>query len=661
MCGIAGIINITGDKPILQTDLVKMTDQLSHRGPDGKGYYIDKHIGLGHARLSIIDLNTGKQPIHNEDETIWIVFNGEIFNYIELRKELEKKGHIFYTSTDTEVIVHLYEEYGIKFVEYLNGQFGIALWDKAKRRLLLVRDRAGIIPLYYYSNNNRLLFSSEIKSLLPVLQAPPALNVCALDQIMTFWSPISPETIFQDIYEISPGEMLIVQDGNLDIKSYWEWDYPNNNEYDSRAIGEQVEELHDILVDATKIRLRSDVPVGAYLSGGLDSSALVALIHHYGEVPLRTFSIGFDDDSLDESEYQKIMIHHVKTEHSHVQCYRQSIADNFIQTIWNTETPILRTAPVPMHLLSGLVHQQGYKVVLTGEGSDEVLGGYDIFKETKIRQYWAKNPSSTFRPTLLKRLYPYLDLTKSQTLSYLKSFFGEALDQPELLYFSHIPRWSTTAKCKEFFSTDMKNMLTQKAIDLMLKQLPKSMGNWHYFNRAQYLEAKTLMAGYLLSSQGDRMLMSNSVEGRFPFLDHRVIEYANKLHPNVKMRVLNEKYLLKKAMKRYLPDSIINRSKQPYRAPDIPSFFSKKNPEYVDELLSEDMIRKYNYFDADKVSMLCRKIRHGRAIGYKDNMALVGILSTQIWHHLFIDNYMDNFMTSGTRESLSSGTYVVGA
>jgi len=543
----------------------------------------------------------------------------------------------------------------------LNGQFSIAIWDKNECKLLLVRDRTGIIPLFYTIVNSQIIFASEIKALLPLLGKPPTLNTQALDQIMTFWSPISPETIFQDIFEVSPGYKIEVQNGIKKSECYWNWSFPGNNLYNTRPENEQIEELHDILIDATKIRLRSDVPVGAYLSGGLDSSVLVALIHHYGDVPLRTFSIGFDDDSLDESKYQNMMIHHIKTEHSHINCYRKTIADNFIQTIWNTETPILRTAPVPMRLLSDLVHKQGYKVVLTGEGSDEVLGGYDIFKETKIRQFWAKNPRSSLRPTLLKRLYPYLDLTKSQTVFYLKSFFGEGLEHPESLLFSHLPRWSTTAKCKEFFSVDLKYKIREDAMEKMLNQLPAAIENWHFFNRAQYLEAKSLMSGYLLTSQGDRMLMSNSVEGRFPFLDHRVIEFSNKIHPNLKMKVLNEKYLLKQAMKQYIPASIINRHKQPYRAPDIPSFFTTTSPEYVMELLSEEIISKYNYFDSGKVSMLCKKIRHGRAIGYKDNMAFVGILSTQIWHHLFIENYANNFKTSDEHQSLSSGTYVVGA
>jgi len=654
MCGIAGIFNLTGKKPITRTDLVKMTDQLSHRGPDGKGYYCDSYVGFGHARLSIIDLDTGKQPIHNEDKSVWVVFNGEIFNYIELRKMLKKKGHIFYTSTDTEVLVHLYEEYGTKFVKYLNGQFAFALWDRKNIKLLLVRDRVGIVPLFYTIKNNQLIFASEIKAILPIINKTPILNTQALDQILTFWSPLSPDTIFKDIYEVSPGNIIEVQNDRYKIESYWEWSFPENNTYDSRPFEEQIEELHHILIDATKIRLRSDVPVGAYLSGGLDSSVLVALIHNYGGVPLRTFSIGFDDESLDESLYQKLMIQHVKTDHSHVKCHSKSIADNFIRTIWNTETPVVRTGPVPMGLLSKLVHEQGYKVVLTGEGSDEILGGYDLFKETKIRQFWAKNPDSSLRPILLKRLYPYLDLTQSQTISYLKKFFGDALDNSELLYFSHIPRWKTTARCKEFFSEDVNNNLSIDSIDRMLQVIPDSMKNWHYFNRAQYLEAKSLMAGYLLSSQGDRMLMSNSIEGRFPFLDHRLIEFSSKIHPNNKMKVLNEKYLLKQAMKKYVPNSIIDRSKQPYRAPDISGFFFDKNIDYVEHLLSEQTIRKYNYFDPKKVNMLYKKIRNGRAIGYKDNMSLVSILSTQIWHYLFVENYTENFLSQNKQENILS-------
>ena len=661
MCGIAGVFDFKVGREINRNSLNLMIKMLHHRGPDGTGYKIFDSVGLAHSRLSIIDLTTGQQPIHNEDKTIWTVFNGEIFNYIELRENLIAKGHSFYTKSDTEVIVHLYEEYGDDFVTHLNGQFAISLYDLKNKRLLLIRDRTGILPLFYLQDNSKLYFGSEIKALLAGSQHIPGININALDQIFTFWSPISPETIFNDVFEVSPGHMLMIDHNGIKNIKYWDWEFPTNYQYISGDENVLANELKELLIDSTRIRLRADVPVGAYLSGGLDSSVLTALIHYYGDVPLRTFSIGFDDDSLDETHYQNLMNQHINTQHSLIKCFRNDIANNFIKTIWNTETPILRTAPVPMSLLSGLVRQQGYKVVLTGEGSDEVFGGYDIFKETKIRQFWSKFPTSTMRPTLLKRLYPYLDITKSQTLTYLQKFFGEQIDQPDLLYFSHIPRWSTTAKCKEFFSSDLKDGFTGEAINKMLSHLPNSMRQWHYFNRAQYIEAKSLMAGYLLSSQGDRMLMSNSVEGRFPFLDHRVIEFANKLHPNVKMKVLNEKYILKKAMKKYLPESIINRSKQPYRAPDITSFFTNPAPEYVSELLSEDVVRKYNYFDPGKVSLLCKKIKNGRAIGYKDNMALVGILSTQIWHYTFIENYINNILTSRSPEDSPHNLNIIGA
>lgn len=644
MCGISGIYTLTDSRKLRSEVLESMVRTLNHRGPDGYGFYIDEQVGLAHARLSIIDLTSGDQPIHNEDKTIYTIFNGEIFNYIELKEDLVKRGHKFYTKSDTEVIVHLYEEYGDDFVTHLNGQFSIALWDKIKKRFLLIRDRVGIVPLFYTIGKDGLIFASEIKSILKALNRAPEMNFEALDQLMTFWAPVSPNTVFKDICEISPGTMLIAERGGIHTKSYWQWIYPRKDEMSTEAeLTVLSEKLHDLLVDATKIRLRSDVPVGAYLSGGLDSSVITALIHTYGNVPLRTFSIGFDDANLDESSYQKELIQHFSAEHSRINCGYHDIANNFIKTIWHTESPILRTAPIPMGILSALVRENKFKVVLTGEGADEVLGGYDLFKEGKIRQFWAKFPDSEIRPLLLKKLYPYLDISKKQGLVYLKSFFGQGLDQPMLPYFSHMTRWTTTAKCKEFFSDDIKSHLSQNIIDDLNKTLPSEIYSWHPFNQAQYIEAKSLMSGYLLCSQGDRMLMSNSVEGRFPFLDHRVIEFANSVHPKYKMMGLNEKYLLKKTMSKYLPTSIVSRYKQPYRAPDIPSFFQTGAPAYIDELLDADTVRKYGYFDVDRVNRLVKKIKNGRAIGYKDNMSFIGILSTQAWHHLFIDNFYHNF------------------
>ncbi|MCI0505900.1 MAG: asparagine synthase (glutamine-hydrolyzing) [Gammaproteobacteria bacterium] len=641
MCGLTGVLNIFPARRVEETDIQQMVGMLHHRGPDGTGIYIDEYIGLGHARLSIIDLEGGKQPIHNEDSTVWVVFNGEIFNYVELRENLIQKGHIFYTHTDTEVIVHLYEEYGDEFVQHLNGQFAIALWDKNPRKLILVRDRIGILPLFYARKEGQLLFASEVKAILPLWESSPELNPHALDQLMTFWSPVSPETVFKGVYEVSPGELIVIENGQISKKRYWDWSFPQNNSYRAGTESQLAAELHDLLVDATQIRLRSDVPVGAYLSGGLDSSVLVSIIHHYSNAPLRTFSIGFEDDAYDEGNYQNLLIEHLGTEHSRIQCKNHQISEAFLNTIWHTESPILRTAPVPMRLLSGLVHEKDYKVVLTGEGSDEVLGGYDIFKEGKIRQFWARNAESSFRPLLLKKLYPYLDLTKGH--AYLKNFFGIELDKPESPFFAHFPRWNTTAKIKEFLSGGIKSQLRNDALETMEKSLPAAINQWHSFNKAQYIEAKSLMAGYLLCSQGDRMLMANSVEGRFPFLDHRVIEFANSIHPKFKMKALNEKYLLKKAFQKYLPGEIVKRYKQPYRAPDIPVFFGGNTPAFVNELLDKQKLRDYGYFEASKVERLIKKIQAGRAIGYKENMALIGILSTQVWHYHFIENYRRNY------------------
>ena len=637
MCGIAGIYNLKNGDSLSSDELDRMAQMLVHRGPDGSGFYKDDHIGLAHTRLSIIDLQTGNQPIYNEDKTVYVVFNGEIFNYLELRQELMRKSHQFYTHSDTEVLVHLYEEYGESFVRYLNGQFAIALWDVKKQKLLLARDRVGIAPLYYSEYKGRLYFASELKAIAKIRSEPIQLNPNSLDQLLTFWSPVSPGTIVNGVEEVSPGYIVSIEQGRINKQQYWDWSFPTTNEYRSGSADQLADELHDLLIDATKIRLRSDVPVGAYLSGGLDSSGLVALLHHYGDASLRTFSLTFDERKLDESNYQNDLVQHLNTDHSSVLCTKDDIGEQFEKGIWHAEQPILRTAPIPMMILSKHVRDSGYKVVLTGEGADEVFGGYDIFKEAKIRQFWAKKKESLIRPLLLKRLYPYLDISTSQTLTYLKNFFGVGIDNPEQPYFSHLPRWDTTSRIKAFYSDEFAEMVIKDSIAEIEHSFPDEIIKWHPFNRSQYIEAKSLMAGYLLCSQGDRMLMANSVEGRFPYLDHRVIEFANTLHPNLKMHVLNEKYLLKKSIGKYLPEKIVKRYKQPYRAPDIPSFFSGKQNDKVEYLLSNKKLKEYGYFSAGKVERLVHKIKKGRAIGYKDNMALVGILSTQTWHYLFVE------------------------
>jgi asparagine synthase (glutamine-hydrolysing) len=638
MCGIAGIFNLSDAKEISIDTLKRMVAVLKHRGPDGCGFYKDERVGLAHARLSIIDLEGGWQPIHNEDKSIWITFNGEIFNYIELRKILEDMGHKFYTKSDTEVIIHLYEAYGPKCLEHLNGQFSFVIWDKKQEILFTARDRVGIRPFFYTFVNGSIIFASEIKSLFIDRRVKREIDPFALDQIFTFWMNIPPRTVFKDVKELPAGHYMIIKKGNYHIEQYWDLDFIPDDHIKSEE--QYAEELRDLLIDSTRLRLRADVSVGAYLSGGIDSSVITTLINKYTNNSLRTFSVAFHDEVYDESIYQKQMIEYLNTEHSTIKCSYSDIGNIFPDVVWHTEMPILRTAPAPLYLLSKLVRESGYKVVLTGEGSDEILAGYDIFKETKVRKFLEKYPDSKFRPLILKRLYPYLAHSPTKSVQYSKAFFEVDTNSYPERYYSHIPRWDMTSKIKIFFSDYIKEELNgYKKFDELSSLLSNNIDSLDYMSKAQYLEIKTLLSNYLLSSQGDRVAMGNSVEGRFPFLDHRVIEFCCKLPPNIRMQTLTEKYILKKSMSGLLPVAITKRTKQPYMAPDIKSFFEGGELDYVDEMLSNSALKKSGLFDTKKTGKIFEKCRKGRAIGFKDNMAFVGILSSQILYYLFVDQF----------------------
>jgi len=639
MCGIAGVLPINGAVEREKTlgVLGAMADAIKHRGPDADGFYIDDHVGFAHRRLSIIDLAGGAQPMQTPDGDLCVTFNGEIFNFIELRAQLIEKGYRFVSQSDTEVILHLYREYGLSFPSYLNGQFAIGLWDKREQTLILVRDRVGICPLYYFSNQNIFTFASEIKALIPALPHKLEIDPQALNDIFTGWTCVPPATIFKDILQLEPGAILTVNpQGTITHSQYWDLEFPCSlDEYDHRSESVLVEELHERLLEATKLRLRSDVPVGAYLSGGLDSSVLVALMHTQTNAQLRTFSLGFADTALDETSFQNTVVNYLGTDHSRVEINYQQIAEQLVNTIWHTESPILRTAPAPMGMLSKLVRDQNYRVVLTGEGADEVLGGYDIFKEAKVRQFWAKNPDSRFRPLLLSRLYPYMDLPKGDAALYLKKFFGVGLESPDLLWHSHLPRWQATSKAKLFFSADFSAQQHDQYEAKIANLFPEQAKAWHPFHRAQYLEIKTLMSGYLLTSQGDRMLARNSVEGRFPFLDHTLIEFANRLPPKVKMKAMKEKNLLRKMATRYLPPEISQRHKQPYRAPNVSASQDALFGGALNDYLTDDNLAKTGLFDAKKVAFLLKKARSGKPINTAESQALTGILTTQILHQQF--------------------------
>ena len=395
MCGIAGMFERKRTRSVVEADMRQMLAALRHRGPDEFGILLDREIGLGNARLSIIDLGGGSQPIANEDETLWIVFNGEVFNYIELRADLEKLGHRFRTSSDTEVILHMFEEYGPQCLNKLNGQFAIAIWDKNKRQLFLGRDRLGVRPLFYtHTPDGALVFASEIKSILSTKRVNAEIDPAIVEQVFTYWSPLSPNTVFRGIKELPPGHFLIADNQSVQVERYWKNEFPMDadglNTNGTRRVEEVIEEFRALLIDACRIRLRADVPVGSYLSGGLDSSTIASVVRRHTTNKLVTFSIAFSDQKFDESEFQMEMAAHLGTEHHVVRATHSEIADVFPQVVWHTEVPLMRTAPAPMFMLSKLVRDTGYKVVLTGEGADEFLAGYDIFKEAKVRRFWAQ-------------------------------------------------------------------------------------------------------------------------------------------------------------------------------------------------------------------------------------------------------------------------------
>src|ERR1017187_3276477 len=404
MCGIAGMFNLRSKQRVAEKDLRQMLAMIRHRGPDEFGIYLDDPVGLGNARLSIIDLSTGQQPISNEDGNLWIVFNGEIFNYVELRPELEARGHRFTTTSDTEVLLHAYEEFGPQCLERLNGQFAFAIWNEQEQTLFMARDRLGVRPLFYTFSQGDLIFGSEIKAILADRRVRAEIDPVVLAQVFTFWGPLAPRTIFRDIVEIPPGHYLLAQGDKIVVKNYWQINFaPAGTDQPQKSLEDYEEEFSRLLVDAAKVRLRADVPVGAYLSGGLDSSIIASIIRNFTSNRLDTFSIAFDDVHFDESAFQRRMAGFLGTEHQVVHATHADIGRVFPDVVWHTEVPLMRTAPAPMFLLSKLVRDSGFKVVLTGEGADEFLAGYDIFKEAKIRRFWAREPESKFRHLLLKR------------------------------------------------------------------------------------------------------------------------------------------------------------------------------------------------------------------------------------------------------------------
>lgn len=631
MCGIAGLIY--EDKTEYNRILHDMVNRIKHRGPDDTGYYVDDYIGLGHARLGIMDPENGKQPTTNEAESVVVIFNGEIFNFQKLRKDLLARGHCLKNNSDTALLPHLYEEYGLAMFAKLNGQFAIAIWDKQKQRLILARDRFGEKPLFYFHKDKTFCFASEAKAVLESGLVNAAISPIAIKQVFTFWTPLSDRSIFQDIYQVPPSSYLVFENDKTDIKAYWNHTYSKETDIAYKDKNDFISELESRLVSSIKDRMIADVPIAFYLSGGLDSSLITSIAARISNTSLDTFSITFDDSGFDESEYQQYMSKYLGSKHHTVRFSKKQIPAIIKDVVYHAEVPLLRSGAFPMYSLANLVRSNDTKVVLSGEGSDELFGGYDIFREVKIRAFCNREPDSKFRAALYKRVNNFVKGMSDQSANSLSLYYNSS--DAQSCFSSHLSRWKLGSYSQQFFSPeyreDMKNYDERSAVAAFL---PPDYGELTPLQQAQYLEVITLFSNYLLSSQGDRVAMASSVECRYPFLDYEVADFAATLPDRMKIQGLNEKYIVKKLAQKYVPDIITKRKKFPYRAPiDIAELLKD---EYVRYMTSTSSLKQFGIFNPKAVEKLIASTLLKESPSERDCMLFMGILTTQILREQFI-------------------------
>jgi asparagine synthase (glutamine-hydrolysing) len=634
MCGITGILSREPSEE-KRSDIARMTATLRHRGPDEWGRYVSADVALGQARLSIIDLGTGKQPMRTDRSVI--VFNGEIFNYIELRAELTARGRAFATTSDTEVAQQAIEEWGTDAFRRFNGQFAILYWDKSAKELLAVRDRYGKRPLFYAVSPGRVSFASELKALDVGRRsrrtwAPESLLVHGL-----IWNTLGDETVFDGVKSVPSGSWIKFSRGGevLGRDYYYRLGEGLGSAVAPATFEDAKREFRERLVASVKLRLRSDVPVGCYLSGGIDSSVTSLLAREAMGDRFKTFSIRFEDPKYDEGSFQDAMVGQLGSEHHFVTISVDSVNDNFVEAMRHIERPVFRTAPLPLFLLSGRVREEGIKVVLTGEGADEILYGYDAFKEVKLLDEWKAGATEERVVSILRTLYPHLAHYQGEAnTGFLRMYYEGFLEGAGGVSAGLAIRIHNNQILAKYLNRDWGLSASRESIEARLAaEVPGYVRDWPALKRNQYLEMKTLLEGYLLSSQGDRMSMSHSVEGRYPFLDHELVEWVLGLPDEWKLSGYQQKHLLRETFKDELPKCIIERPKRPYIAPDLASFIRDGEPTgMAADFLSAARLEEYGVFDPKMVERLLFKYRRrgDEGIGYRDNMLVSFILSTQV-------------------------------
>jgi asparagine synthase (glutamine-hydrolysing) len=646
MCGIAGLIDLESRRPVPAGLLSRMSAALVHRGPDEEGFRERPGLGLACRRLSILGLADGRQPIANENRRVWVVFNGELFDYPELRPALEARGHVFATHCDTELLPHLWEEHGEGFFDALRGQFAFALWDEQRRRLVLARDRFGICPLFWTrvstADGPWLLFASEIKALLASGMVPTRPDPRGLVQLFTFLGVPGPLTCFEGIQSLLPGRCLSVQLGEggapakIEERAYWQMDFPDEGDETWGDNPQQViEGFEAVLWRAVERRLRADVPVVSYLSGGVDSSLVVAMACKALGRPIPTFTVRIEDRELDETAHALAVARHVDGMPALVSYGAREMLRLYPRLIRAAEAPVIDTSAAASLLLAQHVHDAGYKVALAGEGADEWLAGYAWLAGTPFIRWLSRVPG--------------LSLVGPFTRLHLRSMGAppgtyEQVRRAEAVLGGPNPWLIWTALIGQsrlrFFSASMKERLAgyEPFADLGLDAT--RLRRWHLLHRGLAVGARTLLAGMLLSSKGDRAAMCSSVETRYPFLDEEVFTFLARLHPRWKRRGLRAKYLLRKVAERWLPREIAWRPKAMFRAP-LDSFHGPRAPLYLEQLLSPEALRRTGYFDVGAVQhwrSRYRELRPGSPRRLAVEMGLVGVVAAQLWHQQFVDS-----------------------
>jgi asparagine synthase (glutamine-hydrolysing) len=617
MCGIAGIVSLEG-KPVFEQEVRDMCMSIAHRGPDDEGYYVGPAVGLGMRRLSIIDIASGRQPVRNEDGTVWVVFNGEIYNFRELRRDLQRRGHVFYTHTDTETIVHLYEEYGKRLVDHLRGMFGFALWDERKRQLLLARDRVGIKPLYYAEAGGRILFASELKSILQLPEVERNLSWSAVSHLFTFLSTPPTEAIIDGVRKLEPGHLLTATPGHAPvIESYWDLEFAADY---GRESGYFVDRVRELLDESVRLHMVSDVPVGAFLSGGIDSSAIVGTAAPLTAAPLKTFSIGFKESDYNELDHARLVAKEFQTDHHELTLGPDALGE-LEDLAWHLDEPFGDSSAIPTYMVSKLA-SQSVKVVLSGDGGDELFAGYDKYLvEERERGY-------TPLPALARSVLGKIGRTMPNGMRGRNYLRHRSLAGAERYLDS----------CTLFRRDDLKRLFRPDAFELLAPYEPwrpkvacMELGNGNWLTGLQRLDVKNYLPLDILTKV-DRMSMAHSIETRVPLLDHKLVEFAATIPPEMNLRDGTTKYVLKQAMRGILPDGIIDRPKHGFAVP-LGYWFRGKLGAYVRDLLLGESARRRGLFNGSYIESLVAQHERGRNL----DLQLWTLISFELWARVFQD------------------------